>query len=36
MYLQSFTKEIIKKPEVIKGGPDGTRGTETTVKQGAG
>lgn len=33
--LNNFKKEIIKKPQTIKGGPEGTRGTTTTVKKPA-
>ncbi|WP_262509521.1 hypothetical protein [Tenacibaculum agarivorans] len=29
--LNNFKKEIINKPQTIKGGPDGSRGTEISV-----
>lgn len=31
--LNNFKKETINKPQTIKGGPEGTRGTTTTVKR---
>lgn len=32
--LKSFKKEALKKPEIIKGGPETARGTVTTVQSG--
>lgn len=34
--LSSFYKEKVNKQEVIKGGPETSRGTTTTVQSGTG